>query len=160
MKGKSYQRAYPVTFIVVMVAFLAAIFFANATLSFAATVQKKPAAAVRTSAVEHTEAQIKQLNSALGITEAQKELWENVTRAMRENAKEMDAFTKERAENTKAMNSVERMKFHNQITKAQLAQQERLLPPFEAFYASMSDQQKSITDLLFRTGKHSKARRK
>lgn len=157
MKGKSYQSAYPVTFIVVMVAFLATLCFTIASPSFAAT---KPAAAVRTSAVDHTEAQIKQLNSALGITEAQKPLWENVTRAMRENAKEMDAFTKERAEATKTMNSVERMKFHNQITKAQLAQQEKLLPPFEAFYASMSDQQKSITDLLFRTGKHAKSRRK
>jgi len=33
----------------------------------------------------------------------------------------MDAFTKERAETTKAVNSVERMKFHHQITKTHLA---------------------------------------
>ena len=63
---------------------------------------------------------------------------------------------KERAEGTKTMNAVEHMKFHSQITKAQLDQMEKLIPPFEAFYSSMSDQQKNITDIVFRTGKHGK----
>ena len=67
---------------------------------------------------------------------------------------------KERAESTKTMNAVEHMKFHSQITEAHLDQLKKLIPPFEAFYASMSDEQKNITDTIFRTGKHGKHKRK
>jgi hypothetical protein len=160
MKQKAYQVAVPVTLVVVMVAFLAAIFFANANLSFAASDTKKSSAVARTSAVEHTEAQIKQLQGALNITEAQKELWNNLTEVMRENAKGMDALNKERAENTKPMNAVEHMKFHSEITQAHLDQMEKLITPFEAFYDSMSDGQKKTTDTIFRTGKYGKSKRK
>lgn len=165
MKRKAYQAAFSASLAVVMVALLSAIFFANANPSFAASGKKKaPAAATRTSAVEYTEAQIKQLEGALNVTEAQKELWNNLTRVMRENAKDMEAFsdarTKERAENTKTVNAVERMKFHSKITKTQLDQLEKLIPPFEAFYDSMSDQQKNITDMVFQTGRHGKSKRK
>jgi len=48
-------------------------FLANANLSFAASGKKSPRM-LRTSAVEQTEAQIKQLQSALTITEAQEPL--------------------------------------------------------------------------------------
>ena len=143
-----------------MVAFLSTIFFASANLSFAASGKKKSPAVARTSAVEHNEAQIKQLQGALNITEAQKELWNNLTQVMRENAKDIDVLTKDRAENANTMNSVERLKLHRQITEAQLDQLEKLIPPFEALYASMSDQQKNITDIIFRTGKHGKSKRK
>lgn len=164
MKRNAYQVAFPATLVVVMVAFLAAIFFASADLSFAASGKKKSSAVARTSAVAHTETQIKQLQDALNITENQKELWDNLTKVMRENAKDMEAFSdaraKERAEGTKTMNAVEHMKFHRQITKAQLDQMEKLIPPFEAFYSSMSDEQKNITDTIFRTGKHGKQKRK
>ena len=160
MKRKAYQVALPVTLVVVMVAFLSAIFFASADLSFAASGKKKSPAVARASAVEHTEAQIKQLQDALNITEAQKELWDNLTQVMRENAKDMEAFTdaraKERAEGTQTLNAVEHMKLHSEITKAHLAQMEKLIPPFEAFYSSMSDEQKNITDIVFRTGKYGK----
>jgi len=73
MKRNAYQVAIPATLVVVMVAFLAAIFFASANLSFAASVKKKSPTptAVRASAVAYTEAQIKQLQGALNITEAQ-----------------------------------------------------------------------------------------
>ena len=164
MKRKAYQVAVPVTLVVVMMAFLAAIFFANANLSFAASSKKKSSAVARTSAVEHTEAQIKQLQGALKITEAQKELWINLTQVMRENAKDMEAFSdaraKERAEGTKTMNAVEHMKIHSQITEAQLNQMKKLVPPFEALYASMTDEQKKSTDTIFRTGRHGKSKRK
>jgi hypothetical protein len=164
MKQKAYQVAFPVALVVVMVAFLSAIFFTNANLSFAATGKKKPSAVARTSAVDQTEAQIKQLQGALNITEAQKELWDDLTQVMRENAKDMDALSeahaKERAEGTKTMNAVEHMKLHSQITEAHLDQMNKLIPPFEAFYSSMSDEQKKTTDTIFRTGKHGKHKRK
>jgi hypothetical protein len=164
MKRKAYQVAFSATLVTVMVAFLSTIFFVNANLSFAASGKKKSSAVVRTSAVAYTEAQIKQLQGALNITAAQDELWNKLTQVMRENAKDMDAFSdariKERAEGTQNLNAVERMKLHSQITKAQLDHMEKLIPPFEAFYSSMSDEQKNITDTTFRTGRHGKQKRK
>jgi len=98
MKRKDCKIAFPVALVVVMVAFLAAIFFANANLSFAASVKKKSPAAARTSAVEYAEFQIKQLQGTLNITAGQQELWNKLVQVMRENAKDMDAINKERAE--------------------------------------------------------------
>jgi prophage DNA circulation protein len=158
MKRKNYPVAFPVALVVVMVAFLSTIFFANANLSFADSGKKKSMA--RTSAVEQTEARIKQLQGALKITDAQEELWNDLTQVMRENAKDMDALTKDRAESAKTMNAVEHLKFHSQITEAHSDQLEKFIPPFEALYNSMSDEQKKITDTLFRTGKYEKHKKK
>ena len=164
MKRKAYQIVFSATLVLVMVVFLSAIFFVNPNSSFAASGKKKSSAVARISAVEHTEAQIKQLQGVLKITEAQQELWDNLISVMRENAKDMDAFSKERAkdraENTKNMNAVEHMKFHSQITQAHLDQLEKLIPPFEAFYDSLSDQQKNIVNIVFQTGKYEKSKRK
>ena len=164
MKRKIYQVVFPVTLVVAMVAFLSTIFFASPNLSCAAASKEKSVVVARTSAVLHAEAQIKQLQGTLNITEAQKELWDNFTQVMRENAKEMEALTdalaKERAESTKTMNAVEHMKFHSQITEAHSAQLKKFIPPFEALYSSMSDEQKKITDATFRIGRHEKHKRK
>jgi len=160
MKKKDYQVVFLSTLVVVMVALLSTIFFANPNLSFAASGKKKSSVVAKTSAVEYSEAQIKQLQGTLNITEAQEPLWDKLTQVMRENAKEMDALSKDRAENTKPMNAVEHMKFHSQTTEAHLNQLKKLIPPFEAFYASMSEEQKDITDTIFRTGKPGKHKRK
>ena len=107
MKRKLYHAAFPVALVVAMGAFLSTFFFANAHLSFAASGKTKSSAVAMTSAVDHTEARIKELQGALKITPDQEELWNNLTQVMRENAKEMDALTKDRRENSKTMNAVE-----------------------------------------------------
>jgi hypothetical protein len=156
MNQKAYQVAFPATLVVVLVAFLSIFFFANADNSFAASTKKKSTAVAKMTAVEHTEARIKELKSELKITDAQEVLWNNFAQVMRENAKDMDAITKDKAESSKTMNAVEHMKFHSQITEARLNQQKKLIPPFEALYAGLSDEQKKVTDTIFTTGKHGK----
>jgi len=151
MKPKMHRVAPPVTRVVVMMAFLSALFLAPVNPSLAASDTKK-APAVRTSVVEHTEARIKELQSVLKITPAQEILWKNLQEVMREDAKVMDALTAERAEKTKTMNAVERMKFHSQITEARLNQIKKFIPPFEELYASMSDEQKKSADTVFEKG--------
>ena len=83
---------------------------------------------------------------------------------MRENAKDMDALTdtlaKERAEGTQNMNAVEHMKLHSRITVAHSEQLEKFIPPFEAFYDSLSDEQKKTTDTIFQTGRYGKSKGK
>ena len=160
MKRKIYSVIVRMTLVLVMAAFLSTIILASANTSFAASGKKKSQAMTRTSAVEHTENQIKQLQGALNITEAQQPLWNNMTQVMRENARDMDALNKERAEQTAPMNAVEHMKFHSQVTQSHLSQMNKLIPPFEAFYDSLSDQQKNITNIVFRTGKYGRSKRK
>lgn len=160
MKRKIYSVVLQATLVLVLVAFLSTIFLATANNSFAASGKKKSKAITRTSSVEYTEAQIKQLQGSLNITEDQKELWNNLTEVMRENAKDMDALSKERTEKTEPMNTVEHMKFHSEITKAHLDQLEKLIPPLEALYSSMSDEQKKTIDTTFRTGRYGKSKRK
>lgn len=160
MKRKAYQLFFPGTIVVVMVTFLSIFFLANANPTFAATGKKKAPVAAKVTAVEYTDAQIKQLEGALNFSAAQEVLWNNLTQVMRENAKEMDARTNDRAESFKDMNALERMKFHLQTTEAHLDQMKKLLPPFEALYTSMSDEQKKIIDTTFRTGKYGKKRMK
>jgi len=159
MERRAYQVVFPAILVVLMVAFLSTIFFAKANLSFAASSEKKSSGIARTSAVEHAEARIKELQDALKITETQKESWNKVTQVMRENAKEMDALRKDRAAITN-MNAVEHMKFYSQMTEAHFAQLQKLIPPFEAFYAGLSDAQKKSADAIFRTGRHGKHKTK
>jgi LTXXQ motif family protein len=156
MKQKAYSVAFPVVLVLVIVTFLSTIFFASVNLSFADSGKKKSQAVTRPSAVEHTEAQIKQLQGALNITAAQKELWDSLTSAMRENAKDMDAITKEKAEKSEPMNAVDHMKFHRRITQAHLDQLDNIIPPLEALYVSMSAEQQKTINAIFRTGKFGK----
>jgi hypothetical protein len=157
MKRSISQTVFPVALVAVMVAFLSTIFLAYAQPAYAAP-HKKKSTVSRKTAVERTEERIKVLQAALKITEPQELVWNNLTQTMRENAKEMDAFAKDRAENPKATNSVDGMKLHSQITEIQLAQQKRLIPAFESFYISLTDEQKTITDTIFQTGKYGKHR--
>jgi len=155
MERSRYGFAFPVKLVVATVALLSAVFLADASVSQAATSKKKSPETAKT-AVDYTESRIKQLNSALKITEDQQVLWNNVTQVMRDNAKDMDALSKVRAEKEKSMNAVEHIKFHSQVTEAQLEQQKKFIPPFEALYASLSDAQKATIDSIFRTGKYGK----
>lgn len=153
MKQAMPQVAFPVTRVVVVMAFLSALFLAGVQSSLAATSGAKQVPQVaRTTVVEHTEARIKELQSVLKITEAQEKLWDNLTQVMREDAKEMDALTENKAEKTKNMNAVEWMKFHSQITETRSNQMKKFIPPFEELYASMSDEQKKNADILFQKG--------
>lgn len=160
MKQMADQNVFPFARVFALVALLSTLFLANANPTFAASGGKKSPVAARMSAVDHTEATIKQLQEALKITTSQEALWNNMTQAMRENAKEMDALTKDRAETTKTLNAVERMKYYSQITETHLNQQKKFIPVFEALYVSMSDDQKKKTDALFQKGIMRKAKRK
>ena len=146
--------------VVVMIGLLATVIFATADSASASSGKSKSSAIAKPSAADHVEARIKQLQAAIKITEAQELLWNNLTKVMRDNAKEMDLLTRERAANFQSMNALEEMKFHLQITEAQAAQLEEFIPVFEALYVSMSDEQKISSDTLFRTGRQGKHKRK
>lgn len=158
MNRKAYQGAFSARLVVVLVSFLSVVVFAGPNISLAATGKKKASVVAKTSEVDRAEARIKQLQGALKITDAQEEQWRNVTQVMRDNAKEMDTLTEGSYEKSKTMNAVEHLKFHSMITEARVNQMKKFIPPFEALYGSMSDDQKKTTDTIFRTGKYGKHR--
>ena len=159
MNQKSYQLVIP-TALTIAVLFLSTLIFVNPSLSIAATAQQQTSSKIRTSAVDYTESQIKQLQSSLKITAEQEPLWKDLTALMRENAKDIDTLRKQRAENRTGLNAVERMKFHSQVTESQLNQLKKFIPVFETFYNSLSDEQKKNADEIFSTGKYRKTKRK
>jgi hypothetical protein len=102
----------------------------------------------RSSAVEHAEDQIKFLQKELMITESQRELWYDVVLVMRQNAKETDAFDRKTAKDGNPPTLVEQMRVYARATEIRLDQLNRLLPPFQAFYSLLSDEQKRVADAM------------
>lgn len=102
----------------------------------------------RSTAVEHAEDQIKFLRKELMITESQRELWYDVVLVMRQNAKETDAFDRKTAKDGNPPTLVEQMRIYARVTEIRLNQLNRLLPPFQAFYSLLSDEQKRVADAM------------
>ena len=159
MKQIAHQFTNLTAFVIAAVAFFVAIAFANANPS-AVSGGKNPAAAAKTSHVDRTEARIKELHGTLKITQPQEELWNALIQVMRENAKTMDTLIQARAEKAKAMNAVEDLKSYSEIVAANAEGLKKFIPAFEALYAAMSDDQKKNADVIFRTGRHGKSKKK
>jgi hypothetical protein len=149
---------YPVTFALMVSVFVSTLLCTDPQQSFAAAGAKKAAVTAVVTAGDRTEARIKQLHAVLKITDDQQEAWNALTLVMRENSKEMDTLAKVKTESSQIVNAVENMKFYYQVSKTHLEQQAKFIPPFEALYIGMSDEQKKTADLVFRTGKSGRTR--
>ena len=147
---------YTARAVIIMVGFLATAIFATAHPAMASQGKVKSS----TNAADHVETRIKQLRTAIKITEVQEPLWNNLIKVMRENAKEMDDLIKEKTATPKVKNAVEELKFHLTITQTQIAQMEEFIPLFEALYISMSDEQKLSADSMFQNGRHLRHKKK
>jgi hypothetical protein len=112
----------------------------------------------KTSKVDRTEARIKELHARLKITPEQEELWNNVTRVMRDDAKTMEALIKARSEQEGAMTAVDDLKSYGAIAEAHADYLKKFIPVFEPLYASMSDAQKKNANLLFHPRSRTKAK--
>jgi len=150
MKRTAFNVIY-FKIIVLMTALLTVIFFAGPNLLLAAP---------KASAVDRTDARIVKMYKSLKITPDQDELWNGLTEVMRENAKNLDELTKSRADKTKPLNAVEDLKSYSQILDAHAEGMKKFIPAFEELYASMSDEQKKNADVLFKTHRHGKFKRK
>ena len=160
MKKRSNQFSRPVTHVVVMAIFLAAIFFTWSNLSIASPDESGSSTKVRPSRMERTEARIKDLETALKITPQQQGLWKALTQVMRDNAKALEDLAKARADKSKNMNAVDDLKSYSQFAQAQLEGLQKYIPAFEALYNSMSPEQKKNADALFKMGRHGRHKRK
>jgi periplasmic protein CpxP/Spy len=95
------------------------------------------------------ERRIADLHSRLQITPQESQQWDQFAQVMRDNAKEMDDLYRQRAEKLGSMSAVENMQSFEQIEEARAQQMQKLVPAFQALYASLSDQQKTEADRVF-----------
>ena len=97
---------------------------------------------------ERVEDRIKSLHDQLKITPAQEQQWSAVAQAMRDGAQSMDAAIKQRIE-ARGSSAVDELKAYEGIIDAHSQEVQKLIPPFQALYDTMSDDQKKTADELF-----------
>jgi len=160
MKRIACQFTYPAALAVAGVVLLAFIVLASPGPSLAASPEPGMATAGKASKTERVEVRINELRSKLKITPAQEGLWDNVTKAMRDDAITMEALIKARSETATTRNAVDDLKSYSEITEAHAHGLKKLISVFEPLYASMSDAQKKDADTLFRHQGRGKAKAK
>ncbi len=96
------------------------------------------------------ERRIADLHKQLQITSTESSQWDQFAQVMQDNAKEIDQAYKDRADKLDSMSAVDNMQSYAQIEQLRAQQVQKLVPPFQALYASLSDQQKQEADALFR----------
>lgn len=101
---------------------------------------------------DRAELRIKHMHAKLKITPAEEEQWARVAEAMRDNAKTMDTLTQARVDHAKSSSAVDDLKSYGEIAEAHASGIKKLTPVFAGLYASMSDEQKTEADTLFRHG--------
>lgn len=103
---------------------------------------------------------IKELHAQLQITPAEEPQWRQFADVMRENAKNMDQAFTLRARQYSAMNAVQNMQSYAKIADDHAQRVQKLVPAFETLYNAMPEQQKQLTDQVFRANAEAHARKR
>jgi protein CpxP len=112
------------------------------------------------SAAQRVEEHIKELHSQLRITPAENPQWDQFAAVMRENARDMDQVFDQRMQQYPTMNALQNMQSYEQISDAHAQHLQKLVPAFAALYNAMPDQQKQLTDRVFRTNAEANAQKR
>ena len=96
------------------------------------------------------EQRINDLHARLQISPAQQSQWDNVTRVMRDNAREMDATFQQRLQALPNMTAAENLQSYAKVAAEHAQDMQKLAPAFQALYDTMSDNQKRTADRVFR----------
>jgi periplasmic protein CpxP/Spy len=129
----------------------------NAQQPAAAPTDATPAKPKR-SRTDRVEQRIKTLHDDLHITADQEQLWTPVAQAMRDQATAMQQAIAQRRQNP-SMNAVDDLKSYEAIADAHAQGLQKLVPAFDALYASLSDDQKKEADTLFSRSRHTRAKK-
>lgn len=113
--------------------------------------QAKEASASRDERLaEASEVRIKELRGRLQVTAAQESLWNNVAQIMRDNAAKFRANVPDRSTGPDTSTAVDDLKAFQIIADEHANGLRKLIPAFEALYASMTPAQKKHADQVFR----------
>ena len=93
---------------------------------------------------------IADLHSRLHITADQSQQWDQFAQQMRDNARDIDQAYQQRAQKLGSMSALDNMQSFAGIGQQRAQDMQKLIPPFQTLYASLSDPQKQTADQLFR----------
>ena len=79
---------------------------------------------------------------------------------MRQNAREMDQVFSQRAAQYSTMSAVQSMQSYAQVAEAHAQHVQKLVPAFENLYNAMPEQQKQLTDQVFRANAEAHAQKR
>ena len=96
------------------------------------------------------EQRIAHLHAKLQITADQQPQWDAFAQVMRANARSTDQRFQQRVQTMPAMTAAENMQSYAQLATEHAEDMQKLVPVFQALYASMSDHQKASADQMFR----------
>lgn len=101
------------------------------------------------------DARIRELHSKLKITPAQEEQWSTLADVMRANAVDMEKLVNQTASGT----AVVQLHRYETMAQAHLDGLKKFIPSFGALYDTLSAEQRTTADSLFRArmGRHSRA---
>jgi hypothetical protein len=142
------------TYVLATAAILSVVVFAQvppasaseqAPLRLASTDASKSAHA----SVDRVEARIADLHQKLHITAAQASPWNAFAGVMRDNAKIVRDTVVEKTQSSTGTTAVDELHSYQDLAQAHVDGLARLIPTFEALYATMSDSQKKIADAMF-----------
>ena len=108
----------------------------------------RPSAAEPETGANAVERQMADLRQKLHITPAQQPQFDAFAKVMQQNAQAIDALAQQEQANQKR-NAVEQLRASAQAAKEEADGLARLVPAFEALYASLSAPQKQTADRLF-----------
>jgi hypothetical protein len=111
-------------------------------------------------AEQRVEEHIRQLHAQLRITPVEQPQWDRFAEIMRENARGMDQEIAQRHQEFARMNALQNMQSYQRIAESHAQDLQRLVPAFENLYNAMPDQQKRLTDQVFRENAEAGARRR
>lgn len=99
--------------------------------------------------VDRVEARITDLHKKLHITAAQTQQWNDFAAVMRDNAKTIRESVVDKTQNSTSLTAVDELHSYQELAQAHADGLTRMIPAFEALYATMSDDQKKIADAMF-----------
>jgi len=111
-------------------------------------------------AEERVETHIRQLHAQLRITPAEQPQWEQFAAVMRDNARDMDQAFVQRAQQFPTMSAVQNMQSYQQIAEAHAQHLQKLVPAFDTLYNAMPEQQRQLTDQVFRANAQTNAQKR
>jgi hypothetical protein len=98
------------------------------------------------------EGRLAYLKAELAISDAQAALWDGYVSAVKARATTMQDMHNSMMQVMQAGNAVARLQAHTQAMQSMVDSMKALLPPTEALYAALSDEQKKKADLLLGGG--------
>lgn len=100
--------------------------------------------------IETVAQRISRLHEELKITAGEEEKWEDVAKAMKDNAEAMERLIKERDNHASGkMTAVQDLKEYQKFTQTHATALSNLIYSFEALYNSMPEPQRAVADDVF-----------